>query len=109
MGATLNLPDDLYEKIRKKAAQKGFKVEEYALDILKREIMGKKKNSKGLSQLTKVVQTMRLKNTQLSRKEAEILDQELRQIIKHSKLHFRTPEQAMSWSRGYPWGEDDSD
>jgi plasmid stability protein len=109
MGAILNLPNELYEKIRKKASREGFNVEEYAIDILKRQVMGKKKNSKGLSQLNKVVQTMRLKNVQLPRNEAEKLDRELRNVIKHSKLHFPSLEQAMSWSRGYPWGGDDSD
>ncbi len=109
MAATVILPDDLYEKIRKEADQKGIKVEDYALDILTRQVTGKKENSEGYSQLRKVVQTLRLKDSQMSRREAEKLDQELRKIIKHRKLQFRSLEQAMSWSRGYPWGEDDPD
>lgn len=107
MPVILNLPEDLYNKMSQQAAHKGVKVEEYALNILK-EQFSQKDGEKGASQFLKVVKELRLGKTFKSKSEAQRLDRELRQAVKRKQPHFQSLEQAMTWSRGYPWGTDDS-
>lgn len=111
MPKTLTLPDDLYETLEEKSKERGMKPEDYALELLKNEItMEVKKNASGLSaNLYNLVKDLRLGRHKLSKQEAHQLDIELREVLENQPPPFPTVEDAMSWSRGYPWRRDDSD
>ncbi len=110
MPKTLTLPDDLYKALKQKSKNKGMMPEEYALELLKNETAIKSgKNVFGLSaHLYNMVRDLRLGKHKLSKEEARRLDIELRKASESQPSSFPTVEDAMSWSRGYPWRKDDS-
>lgn len=110
MPKTLTLPDDLYETLKQKSKARGMMPEEYALELLKNETAMKSgRNTFGLSaHLYNLVRELRLGKHKLSKQAAHQLDIELRKALEKQPSHFPTVEDAMSWSRGYPWRKDDS-
>ena len=56
-----------------------------------------------------MVVDLRLGRHKMSENEARQLDKELRDAVSAGPPYFTTAEDAMSYSRGYPWRMDDSD
>jgi len=110
MPKTLTLPDDLYEILKQKSKPRDMMPEEYALELLKNDVaMKDKKDTFGLSaHFYNLVEELRSEKHKLSKQEAHQLDIELRKALENKPSHFPALEDAMSWSRGYPWRKDDS-
>ncbi len=110
MPKTLILPDDLYKTLKQKSKKKGMMPEEYVLELLKNETARNsvKNVPNSSTHLYNLVRDLRLGKHKLSEEEAHKLDVELRKTSANQSSPFSTVEDAMSWSRGYPWRKDDS-